>query len=62
MKIYIIEDILSLLINIHVTSSLPKWYFMAHLSIQIISAKTRCKTHGGEFLAIIDDFKIWREY
>ena len=38
------------------------WHPVAYYSWKMILAKTRYKTHNGEFLAIVEAFKIWRHY
>ena len=41
---------------------LGQWHPVAFFSCKIILAETRYKTHDGEFLAIVKDFKTWKHY
>ena len=42
--------------------NLGQWYPVAFFSCKMIPAETRYKTHNGELLAIVEDFKTWRHY
>ena len=42
--------------------NLGQWHSMTYYSQKITIAKTWYKTHDGEFLAIIEAFKIWWHY
>ena len=41
------------------TNNLGQWYPVAYFLHKRIPAKTQYKTHDGEFLAIVEAFKIW---
>ena len=42
--------------------NLSQWHLVAYYSRKMIPAETWYKTHNGEFLAIIEAFKIWQHY
>ena len=44
------------------TNDLGQWHPVAYFLRKMIPAKTRYKTHDGEFLAIVEAFKTWRDY
>ena len=44
------------------TNNLGQWHPVAYFLRKMIPAKTRYKTHNGEFLAIIETFRSWRNY
>ena len=54
---YAIDGVLSQL-----TNDLGRWHPVAYFLRKMIPAKTRYKTHNGEFLAIIETFRSWRNY
>ena len=55
---YAIGGVLSQLTS----DDLGQWYPVAFFSQKMIPAKTRYKTHNGEFLAIVEAFKTWKHY
>ena len=55
---YAIGEVLSQLIS----DNLGQWHPVAYYFQKMIPAKTRYKTHNGEFLAIVEAFKTWQHY
>ena len=55
---YAISGVLSQL----TLDNLDQWHLVVFYSQKMIPAKTRYKTHDGEFLAIVEAFKTWRHY
>ena len=43
-------------------NDLARWYSVVYFSYKMITAKTRYETHDGNFLAIVEAFKIWPHY